>query len=124
MSAVILKFPAMSEGENRIREFRKQRGWSQAELGERIGTSHVMVSELERGITQLTLGYMRRLAGAFGCSPGDLLLSEDNGTSLSPREQAWLARWQGADEPTRDRLEAMADLVAPAPPPAKARRSA
>jgi transcriptional regulator with XRE-family HTH domain len=124
MSAVILKFAPMSDDPNRIREFRTQRGWSQSHLGELMGTSHVNISELERGVTQLTLGYMRRFAAVFGCAPGDLLLPEDNKASLSPDEQAWVNRWRAADPATREKLNAMADLIAPSPLPARERRHA
>jgi transcriptional regulator with XRE-family HTH domain len=103
----------MADFPNRIREFRQARGWSQTVLGDMMGTSHANISELERGVTQLTPRYMRQFAQIFGCEQGDLLNTEDNGESLSPDERAWMLRYREADPATRARLVAMADLIAP-----------
>ena len=59
--------------ENRIRELRKVRGWSQTKLGEKIGVSHVTISRLENGIRPLSLKYIYRLSDTLECHPSDLL---------------------------------------------------
>ena len=100
---------------NRIREYRKAKGWSLEHLADQVGVSYAHVSEVERGKIDVSHSYLRRYAAALGVKPGDLLIPEENEGSLSPEELAWVARYRAADPATRVRLEAMADLVAPAP---------
>ena len=58
---------------NRIQALRKQKGLSQRELAERIGTSGQQVGNLEAGRRKLTQDWMERLAAGLGCGPADLL---------------------------------------------------
>lgn len=58
---------------NNIRELRDRRGWTQAELAKRMGTSQQQVDRLEKSDRTLTWPWMRRLAKAFGCHPMDLV---------------------------------------------------
>jgi len=58
---------------NQIKYLRKSKGWSQAELAERAGTTNQMISMLELGKRGLTLRWMERLGKAFGCQPAELL---------------------------------------------------
>ncbi|MEE9395278.1 MAG: helix-turn-helix transcriptional regulator [Planctomycetota bacterium] len=63
---------------NRIRELRTAQQLSQEALANRVGTlSKMQVSNIERGITQLTHFWMRRFATALQCYPSDLLPDED-----------------------------------------------
>lgn len=50
----------------KVREAREMRGWTQAELAERLGIDHTGVSHLEAGRTDNpTLKRIRRLADAL-----------------------------------------------------------
>ncbi len=56
----------------RLIEARNQRGWSQQELADLIGTTHVNVSRWERGITRPTPYFRRKLCALFSKSEQEL----------------------------------------------------
>lgn len=58
---------------NRIRQIREDRGLSQQELADRVGTSNQQISLLERGERQLTANWMERLAKGLDVNPADLM---------------------------------------------------
>lgn len=69
---------AVDEGEsnggpNHLRAWREFRGLSQVELAERAGTTHQVIGYLERGRTQLSAKWLRKLAPALDTTPGMLL---------------------------------------------------
>lgn len=49
----------------RIRTIRRQKGLTQAELGQRIGVSQQVVTNYERGLREPTLETMLKIAGVF-----------------------------------------------------------
>lgn len=51
-----------------IRELREARGWTQLELGNKLGVTPVTVYNWERGQHMPTALQLRALAGAFGVS--------------------------------------------------------
>jgi len=51
---------------NRLRVLRAERGWSQAELAQRIGVSRQAVNALETDKHDPSLGLAYRIAAAFG----------------------------------------------------------
>ena len=53
---------------NRLRVLRAERGWSQAELGGRIGVSRQAVNAIETGRHDPSLPLAFRLARLFGAS--------------------------------------------------------
>lgn len=64
---------AMALGE-RIREVRKERGWSQAELGEKVGTDSQHISRYENGRITPSVDALVRLAAALDVSTDYLLI--------------------------------------------------
>lgn len=56
-----------------IRRLRKERKWSQGELGARVGSDNVTVSRHERGVMGISMVRLREYAEAFGVSAADLL---------------------------------------------------
>lgn len=60
---------------SRLREIRKSRGLTLAELAARCDppTTAVTIGRLETGMRQLTLPWMERIAAALGIEPADLL---------------------------------------------------
>jgi transcriptional regulator with XRE-family HTH domain len=64
---------AMALGE-RVRELRKERGWSQAELGEKVGTDSQHISRYENGRITPSVDALVRLAGALEVSTDYLVL--------------------------------------------------
>jgi len=57
----------------RVREMRKHQGWTLQSLSERSGVSRSMLSQIERGAANPTLGVAFRIAQAFGMTLGDLV---------------------------------------------------
>ena len=58
---------------NRIREYRKQRGWTIRDLAEQIGTSEATISRLETHQMSVSTDWLMRFATIFGVHPADLL---------------------------------------------------
>jgi tetratricopeptide (TPR) repeat protein/DNA-binding XRE family transcriptional regulator len=56
----------------RLRDARLDRGWSQQELADEVGTTHVNVSRWERGETFPSLFFRKRLCEVFGKTPAEL----------------------------------------------------
>lgn len=52
--------------DNRVRELRAERGWSQAELGERLGVSRQSINAIEAGRYDPSLPLAFRIAAVFG----------------------------------------------------------
>ena len=65
----------MSIGEN-IARFRKFKGWTQAELGEKLGVSNPAVSKWESGMTSPDVMLLPALADVFGCYIDELFSRE------------------------------------------------
>lgn len=57
----------------RVRSMRRERGWTLEQLASLSGVSRSMLSEIERGGANPTLGVAFRIAQAFGLSLGDLV---------------------------------------------------
>lgn len=60
-------------GPNHLRAWREFRGLSQTELAEKAETTHQVIGYLERGRTQLSAKWLRKLAPILGTTPGMLL---------------------------------------------------
>jgi transcriptional regulator with XRE-family HTH domain len=60
-------------GPNHLRAWREYRSLSQEELADKIGTSHQVIGYLERGRTQLSAKWLRKIAPALKTTPGMLL---------------------------------------------------
>ena len=61
---------------NRVRELREARGWSQAALGERLGVSRQTVNALETGRYDPSLPLAFKIARVFG-QPIESIFSDD-----------------------------------------------
>src|SRR5262249_50792497 len=58
---------------HRIREFRIRRGFTQAELAEKVGTTAATVSRLETDAMTVSTDWLERLAEVLGVHPADLI---------------------------------------------------
>jgi predicted outer membrane repeat protein len=63
----------------RLRQARSRRGWSQARLAEEVGTSFEMVSRWERGINMPSSYFRTRLCAALGTTDEELGLIQGHG---------------------------------------------
>ena len=57
----------------RLREWRRRRGLTQAELGARVGLARYTISRLETGVEEPRPGTIRRLAAALDCRTDQLM---------------------------------------------------
>ena len=57
---------------NRLRELRTERGWSQAELGSRVGVSRQAIIAIETGRFDPSLPLAFKLARVFGVTIEDI----------------------------------------------------
>ncbi|WP_341503829.1 helix-turn-helix transcriptional regulator [Gallaecimonas sp. GXIMD4217] len=58
--------------DNRVKEFREARGWSQGKLGEALGVSRQTVNSIENGRYDPSLPLAFKLAKLFGCAIEDM----------------------------------------------------
>jgi transcriptional regulator with XRE-family HTH domain len=58
--------------QKRIKQLRKERGWSQRDLSIRTGIHAPTISQIENGTVQLWPGHAKRIARAFGVSVEEL----------------------------------------------------
>lgn len=72
---------------NQIKELREARGWSQSDLGERIGVHWQTISRIERTATRLMQKRERAIAEAFGVAPDDLYVKDPGHSVRSVRVQ-------------------------------------
>lgn len=57
----------------RLRRLREERGLTQEKLARAADLATGFVSEIERGVTMVSLNTILKLAHGLGCSPADLL---------------------------------------------------
>jgi putative transcriptional regulator len=62
--------------QNRIREFRMNRGWTQQHLAEAVGVSRQSINSIERNRYVPSLPLALAFARVFGCSTDDLFTLE------------------------------------------------
>src|SRR5581483_3187102 len=68
----------------RLTEARTQRGLSQQDVAERIGTTHVNVSRWERGVTKPSPYFRRKLSALFGKTEQELDLLPGQAQGMAP----------------------------------------
>jgi len=62
---------------NRIREHRESRGWTQKDLGRRVGVSRQSINSIERGRYVPSLPLALKFARVFESTVDDLFLLEE-----------------------------------------------
>lgn len=63
---------------NRIREFREQRGMTQEQLGELVGTSRQAVNAIETEKFEPSIWLAHDIAQVFGCSIEEIFLFQES----------------------------------------------
>ena len=101
-----------------IRERRKLRRWTQAELAQQIGVSSGAVSQFESNTIKPTLAVLSELAKVFGLSADEMLagLSVDRPTQVSNQavtqvDPVLVAAWEKMTAKQRRKLVQMAVLL-------------
>lgn len=83
---------AISVLAKRIYELRKKRGWSQPELGKKIGTSGAIIGRYERGEISPSIEVARKLADVLEVTTDYLISGRDIPEIL--KDRAMMDRWQ------------------------------
>lgn len=76
----------------RLRTIRRERGMTQSELAEAIGTHFTSISQIERGLRGLTIQQLVKLARALGVSPNEVLLDGHKAKEKISRKSSRLRR--------------------------------
>lgn len=83
-----------------LKEIRKNRGMTQAELGEKVGTTARVVGSWERMETPIQMDDACKCANALNCTPNDLI-GWSGETVLSMAEHELMNNYRKCDKPTR-----------------------
>ena len=87
----------------RIRAIREERGLSQVELAEVLGTYQTVVSAIERGVRGLTVQQVVKLATALDASPDRILGRTGSQSEPGLKDRRFLRRLQKIERlPKRD----------------------
>lgn len=93
---------------NRIKELRQMQGWTQAQLGARIGTAKSTISEYENEKHLLDPPTIHALCDLFGCTSDYLLGRSDVAySSVTPEDAALLASYHSAPENVREAISVL-----------------
>ena len=57
----------------RVKARRREKGWSQEELGHRAGLHRTFISQVERDLKNTTIYSVEKIANALGVTIGELL---------------------------------------------------
>jgi len=86
----------------RVKELRKERGWSQGELADKVGTDARQISRYENGRITPSLDVVARLAEVFNISLDYLVVEGAQRRPLTSRTTAWAsASPSSPSSPTR-----------------------
>lgn len=80
---------------HRLLALRKQHGWSQPELGKKVGTSGAIIGRYERGEITPSIEVAKKLADAFAVTLDYLV--DDKKLPNILQNQPMLERWQAID---------------------------
>ena len=73
-----LKSDARSILANNIVYYRLQKGWSQEDFADKLGTTPTYVSNLENAKRNVTSDFIDKLADSFGVEPHELFIKRDS----------------------------------------------
>ena len=80
---------------HRLHGLRKQRGWSQPEVGKKVGTSGGIIGRYERSEITPSIEVAKKLADVFGVTLDHLVSDREVPNILL--KQVMLARWRDID---------------------------
>ena len=106
---------------NRIKYLRTARGWTQVQLGDRIGTSRAAISMYETEARQLDPPTIHALCDLFGCTADYLLgRSESRQAVLTAEDAQLLSLYHSAPENVRAAISVLLEGV---PEPAEKKKA-
>ncbi len=95
----------------RLRAIRRERGMTQAELADLLGTHFTSVSQMERGLRGITVQQLIKLSTALGVTPNDVLLSGPPPNPVSRRKSRVLKRLQRLEELSDAEQKAILEIL-------------
>lgn len=100
---------------NRIRDLRTANGWTQSQLGKKIGAAKSTVSGYESGDHQLTPALINTLCDLFGCT-ADYLLGRSQALqpAITDQQLRLLQAYEAADARDREYIDHLLRLDVPA----------
>jgi len=93
----------------RIRFLRKEKHWTQEQLGDKAGLTYKFVGQIERGEVSPTLDSLDKLAKAFGLTVGELLSFPKKGPGKT-KEEIFHELSKGELETVQKAVEILAQL--------------
>lgn len=105
----------------RLHDMRRDKGWSQPEVGKMIGTSGAIIGRYERGEMTPSIEVAKKLAEAFGVTV-DYLVSQDGQPALV-QDSSMLERIRAINELPQDDREKLLYVVDGLLRDARARRA-
>ena len=63
---------------NRIRAYRKLKGYTQQQFAEKMGVSVALLGSVERGIKEPSEGFLQQIGDLLGIDVNELLTSREN----------------------------------------------
>lgn len=100
---------------NRIRDLRTANGWTQSQLGKKIGAAKSTVSGYESGDHQLTPALINTLCDLFGCTADYLLgRSQVLQPAITDQQLRLLQAYEAADARDREFIDRLLRLDVPA----------
>lgn len=103
--------PKLENAPNRIREQRRKRGMTLQDVADRVGCKANEISRFETGTRELTIGWARRIARAFGTDIASLLNDEDNFDRLDEQERAVIEAMRSASPRDRVAVQRVAESL-------------
>jgi transcriptional regulator with XRE-family HTH domain len=94
---------------NRVRYWRKQRGLTLEQLGDRIGVGKVMMSAIERGNRKLDRERIIAIARELEIDPADVFLSSETPNTVPPGERDFWANYTALDAHGRRHVRMVAE---------------
>lgn len=91
----------LPEYPNRIREWREERGLTQDQLAEKIGSHKTHISAWERGKSDLAMRWMHRIAAALNISVADVLSFRDNPSAIDQQVLSLVKHYRSATDESR-----------------------
>ena len=97
----------------RIRDLRKQHGYSQEQLARKLHLTQGAVSQWENGLTVPAADQLAALADIFGISVDEIMGRKAETQEPEPRDEAWAIRERLRRDPSYRLLFDAADAATP-----------
>lgn len=97
-------------GQN-IKLFRKQKGWTQVELAQKLGCSQAMITAYENAQKRPDLDKINRLAQLFGISTDQLLGNEKPPKEVKPKNIRLWKRFEKVEQLPKEDQKALTKMI-------------